>query len=147
MCFSRVQRSWRGGRRAFSFIEVMIVVVIIGVLAGTVTLASKHYLDRAKRSRAKADIATYQSALASFYADAGRYPTTDEGLAVLVPKFIDRVRSDPWGRPYGYACPGRTGAYEVTCLGADGREGGDGADADISSDDLDAKETDGTAGK
>ncbi len=127
--------------KGFTFIEVMIVIVIIGLLAGMVTLASRHYVDKARRNRAKADIATYSSALAAYYADAGHYPTTDEGLSVLTPKYVERMRADPWGRAYAYTNPGRSGsAWEVVCYGADGREGGDGADADVSSDDLDAKD-------
>ncbi len=138
MCFnsflSNAKRVSRGSRRrGFSFIEILIVVVIIGILAGAVTLSAQGYLDRAKRNRALTDVATYQSALAAFYGDTGKYPSTDEGLAALSPKYVDKVRNDPWGRPYNYNNPGRSGPYEVFSYGADGREGGEGADADIAS--------------
>ena len=96
-------------------------------------MSTRHYLDRAKTNRTKADLATFRSALESYYGELGRYPTTEEGLAVLVPKFIEKLRPDPWGRQYQYVQPGRAEAYEVVCYGADGKPGGDGADADISS--------------
>jgi general secretion pathway protein G len=111
----------------------MIVVVIIGLLAGAVTLSTRHYLDRAKGNRAKTDIATFRSAIETFYGEEGRYPTTDEGIEALVPEYIDQLRQDPWGRPYQYVQPGRTAPYEIICYGADGRAGGEGADADIGS--------------
>lgn len=119
----------------FSFIEVMIVVVIIGLLAGAVALKVSDYVDKAKLNRAKSDIATVVNAIESFYADQGRYPNNDEGLDVLPLK----SKSDPWGRPYQYNQPGRNGPFEVLCYGADGREGGEGPDADITSDNLEDK--------
>lgn len=124
---------------AFSFIELMIVIVIIGLLAGTVMLSTRHYVDRARQTRVRADIATYRSALESYYAEFGAYPTNEQGLGVLVPKFVDKARPDPWGRAYQYNAPGKAAPYEVVCLGADGREGGEGPDADLNSDDPDPK--------
>ena len=121
-------------RTGFSFIEVMIVVVIIGLLAGAVTLSARHFMDKAKQNRARADLSTFKSALAAFYADTGHYPTNDEGLSVLAPKYIEKVHNDPWSRPYQYNAPGRNGPFEVLSLGAHGSEG----DGNISSDDLDS---------
>ena len=121
----------RFNRTAFSLIEVMIVIVIIGLMAGIVTYATSSYLDRAKRQRAKADISVYSGAVDSFYLDQGRYPENREGLKVLVPSFIKQLNNDPWGRPYQYLQPGKRGAYDIISYGADGREGGTGADADI----------------
>lgn len=146
MAGRRDHRAGAAGRQrrnggGFSFIEILIVVVIIGILAGTVTLSARHYLDRAKQNRARSDVATYESALAAFYGDNGRYPTSDEGLATLTPKYVDKLRSDPWSRPYNYNQPGRSGAYEVFSYGADGREGGEGADADVASYDSDTGQT------
>ena len=122
-----------GQTRAFSLIEVMIVVVIIGLLAGVVTYATREYLERAKRQRARADIAVLTGAVDAFYLDKGRYPENQEGLKVLVPGFVKSLPSDPWGRPYQYVQPGKRAAYEIVSYGADGREGGSGADADVAS--------------
>jgi general secretion pathway protein G len=118
-------------RRAFSLIEIMIVVVIIGLMAGVVTLATTGYLERAKKERARSDIATYSTALDSYYLQKGRFPDTQEGLKVLVPDFVKAITSDPWGHPYQYLKPGKSTPYEIISYGADGREGGTGSDADI----------------
>lgn len=127
-------------RSGFTFIEIMIVVVIIGILAGAVTLSTRHYLDRAKTTRARSDIATYVNALETYYGIVGKYPSNDEGLAVLAPKFIDKIRNDPWGNPYVYNQPGTDSPYDLICYGADGREGGDGADTDITNHDAEVVE-------
>src|SRR5438105_4823380 len=88
--------------QGFSLVEIMIVVVIIGLLAGLVTYATTGYLDRAKQQRAKADIATFSGAVDSFYLEYGRFPDNSEGLRVLVPTFVKTLQNDPWGRPYQY---------------------------------------------
>lgn len=126
--------------RGFSLVEVMIVVVIIGLMATMVTLNVRSYLLRAKQSRTKQDIATIVQALNSFYAAHDRYPTNEEGLAALtkpsdkLPEpLLERPPVDPWNRPYQYNCPGTGAPFEVISYGADGREGGTGIDADISS--------------
>jgi len=119
-------------RRAFSLIEVMVVVVIIGVLAGAVVIKVGDYVDRAKTNRARSDIATIATAVESFYASESRYPTNEEGLSVLPLQSM----SDPWGRPYQYNQPGRDGPYEVVSYGADGRSGGDGVNRDLINSEL-----------
>jgi general secretion pathway protein G len=129
---SKIRRKTRL-RHGFTFIELMVVIVIIGILAAAVTLSTAHFMDKAKTNRARADLSTFKSALSAFYAETGRYPTNDEGLAILAPKFIEKVHNDPWGRAYQYNQPGRVGPYEVICLGSDGREGG----SNISSENLD----------
>jgi len=121
-------------RSGFSFIEIMIVVVIIGLLAGAVTLSTRHFMDRAKQTRARSDLSTFKSAIAAFYADNGRYPSNDEGLKSLTPKYVEQIHNDPWGQPYQYNQPGRNGPYEIICFGPGGKEGDD----NISSDDLDS---------
>ena len=93
-----------------SLVEIMIVVVIIGLLAAMVTYATTAYLDRAKRQRAKADIATYSGAVDSFYLEKGRFPDNSEGLRVLAPSFVKVLQNDPWGRPYQYRSAGQEGA-------------------------------------
>jgi general secretion pathway protein G len=118
----------------------MIVVVIIGLLAGVVTYATTGYLEKAKRKKAAADLSVLRGAVDQFYLDKGRLPDNREGLAVLAPGFVQSIPKDPWGRPYQYIHPGRSGvAFEVITYGADGREGGAGADADLSSANLTAE--------
>ena len=145
-CNKRSQKSearsqkWAG--RAFSLVEVMIVVVIIGLLAGVVTYATTGYLEKAKRKKAAADLSVLRGAVDQFYLDKGRLPDNREGLAVLAPGFVQSVPKDPWGRAYQYIQPGRSGvAFEVITYGADGREGGSGADADLTSANLNAEST------
>jgi general secretion pathway protein G len=118
-------------RTGFSLVEIMVVVIIIGLLAGVVTFAVTNQLDKAKVRRARADIANYAGAVDLYYADRGRFPDPRDGLKALVPEYVKVLRNDPWGRPYVYARPGRGGQYDVVSLGADGREGGTGADADV----------------
>ncbi len=134
---------FRGG---FSLIEIMVVLVIIGLLAGVVTLNVRGYLAKAKQNTARMEIATLSNALESYYTSTDRYPTNEEGLEVLTKKsdwqpepLIKQVPVDPWGRGYFYNNPGKSEPYEVISLGADGREGGEGADADIVSSDLKEK--------
>ncbi len=130
-------RAIAGVRKGFSLIELMIVLVIIGIMAGAVTMAVGHRVDTARKTRAKADITEFIAAIDSFYSEFGRYPSNDEGLGVLAPKYIKKLVKDPWGKAYQYNKPGRNSAYEVVCYGADGREGGTGTDEDITSETLD----------
>lgn len=140
MCCSNRKR-----RRGFSLVEVMIVIVIIGMLAGVVTVNVRSYLVRAKQNTARQEISTIVQGLETFYATYDRYPTNEEGLSALVepserlaepPLKGSGVLTDPWGQPYQYNSPGANGPYEVISYGADGRQGGEGADADIHSDEL-----------
>jgi len=139
MRFNKKARRHEGtqARTAFSLVEVMIVVVIIGLMAGIVTYATTGYLEKAKRNKAKADIATLAGAVDSFYLHNGKFPTNQDGLKVLVPEFVKTLPNDPWGHAYQYVAPGKTGPYDIVSYGADGREGGSGADLDISSSDID----------
>jgi general secretion pathway protein G len=117
----------------FTLVELMVVIVIIGLLATVVIINVVPALDTASETRARADIETIDQAVQRYYLDNRRYPTTEEGLAALQP-YLRRVSQDPWNRPYIYAAPGRNGRpYAITSLGADGREGGSGKDADITS--------------
>lgn len=114
----------------FSLIEIMVVVVIIGMLAGAVTIGMSKYLDSGKKNRAKSDIAVITSEVKGFYAMNSRYPSSDEGIEALD---LDSKALDPWGRPYEYVSPAANAdePFEVYTLGQDGREGGEGVDADI----------------
>jgi general secretion pathway protein G len=127
----------RSNRKAFSLVEVMIVVVIIGLMAGLVTYATTGYLERAKKQRARSDVATYAGAVDSYYLAHGYYPDNRESLKALVPEFIKVLQNDPWGHPYQYVQPGKDHPYDIICYGADGKEGGTGADADITNWDAD----------
>lgn len=124
----------------FTLIELMVVIVIIGLVAGTVTVGVRSYLIRGKQNVAKMEIAKITQAIESFYLEQDRIPTNEEGLEILTQTseafpepLLSTLPSDPWGNPYEYLETGSSPAYEVVCYGADGREGGDGADEDISS--------------
>ena len=125
-------------RAAFTLVELMVVVVIIGVLATVVTVAVNDYLVKGKRSAARAEIAQISTALNLYYTEFDRYPETDEGLALLTAKspthpngILQGDLLDPWGHPYVYVYPGTHGAFDIVSFGADGREGGTGGNADV----------------
>ena len=131
-------------RRAFSLVELIVVMVILGMLAGLVAVRTRGYLISSKQNAAKAEIANIVKAIETFYADQSRYPTTDEGIEILVQGtdtwpdgFLNKLPRDPWKNPYEYVSPGSTEPYEVICLGADGREGGEGENRDFSSEGFD----------
>jgi general secretion pathway protein G len=141
-----VSRKKIAPRRAFSLVELMVVMIIIGLLSSLVAVQTRSYLIASKQNAARAEIATMVSALESFYADQSRYPTNDEGIEILTQGtksfpdgFLKKLPLDPWRNPYEYVSPGANSPFEIVCLGADGREGGEGGDADITSETLDAK--------
>ena len=127
----------------FTLVELMVVIVIIGLLSGVVTISVRSYLIRSKQNVAKLEISKISQALETFYSTYDRYPTNQEGLDVLsrpsdefVEGILPFLPGDPWGHSYEYVSPGKTRAYDVTCYGADHREGGSGADKDITSNDI-----------
>ncbi|ACL71330.1 general secretion pathway protein G [Thioalkalivibrio sulfidiphilus HL-EbGr7] len=143
MNYSIAHKSRRMG--GFTLIEVMVVVVILGILAAIVVPRIMDRPDEARIAKARNDIRTLEQALNLYRLDNFRYPTTEQGLRALVERpttspeprnwraggYLDRLPMDPWGNPYEYAHPGRHGDIDIYSLGADGRPGGDGADADI----------------
>lgn len=136
----------RRGVRAFTLVELMVVVVIIGVMATVVTLSVTDYLVTAKQNVARSEIATIKNALELFFMENDRYPTNDEGLAVLkksTPEHPSGILTndlkDPWDSEYIYIYPGVHGAFDIVSFGADGQEGGTGANADIASWNLDGE--------
>jgi general secretion pathway protein G len=144
MCFDRSRP--RPRRRAFTLLEMMFVFVLIGVLATLVTVNVRYYLLKGKQNAARAEISSICTALETYFSANGRYPDNAEGLAVLTQTsekqpepLLKQAPVDPWGHAYQYNRPGRNGPYEVICLGADARPGGEGAAKDIASWDL--KET------
>jgi general secretion pathway protein G len=143
-CRSKCARSNRKARRGgFSLVELMVVIVIIGLLSGVVTMSVRSYLVRGKQTVAKMEIAKIAQAIDTFYGQFDRYPTSDEGLEVLVEKsdafpdgLLNKMPVDPWKHAYEYVYPGQNGPYELVSYGADHQEGGTGADADISNTDT-----------
>lgn len=120
-----------GGGGGFSLVELMVVLVIIALLASLVSINVQGYLDSARQRKAMADLAILHNQVKAYYADHGRYPTTSEGLEALTPKYVELLSKDPWGRAYEYEQPGRERPFDIICFGADGREGGDESDRDL----------------
>jgi general secretion pathway protein G len=126
----------------------MIVVVILGLLATIVMPRILNRPEQARRTKAKIDIRSIESALALFKTDTGRFPTTSEGIEALVRDpgikgynpdcYLDKVPLDPWGNKYIYISPGvHSRDYDLESYGRDGEDGGTADNADIESWDLD----------
>jgi general secretion pathway protein G len=141
---ARRRRSRVHGQRGFTLVEMLVVITIIGLIMSLVGPRVLNYLGESKVKAAKIQIQSFASALDLFYLDAGRYPSTSEGLAALVKPAAGLTTwngpyvkggvlpNDPWGRPYMYRSPGERNPYEIVSYGSDGQEGGTGAAADIS---------------
>lgn len=139
----------RGAREAaFTLIEIMAVVLIMGFLAGIVGVAVVGQIERARVTTAKTQIKQLEAALTFYQMENGFFPSTDQGLEALVEKptsgRIPRIYReggylkggvvplDPWQNPYQYESPGRINRdYDIWSLGADGAPGGADSDADI----------------
>ncbi len=131
--------------RGFTLIEIMVVVVIIGLLAAVILPNVFGNVEKAQVNKAKSDIQAIETALTMFKLDNYKYPSTDIGLAALSQRpndptirnwrengYLKRLSKDPWGNPYQYVFPGTRGQeYDLYSFGADGQEGGEGANADI----------------
>ncbi|HXJ37073.1 MAG TPA: type II secretion system major pseudopilin GspG [Candidatus Eisenbacteria bacterium] len=138
------------GNAGFTFIEMIVVVSIIGLLLALVGPRFIRGQEKAEARAAAAQIENIGTALDTFRLDVGRYPSTQEGLAALMrrPPAVDRwdgpylkkdIPADPWGRPYYYRSPGEAGRpYDVYSLGSDGAPGGDGPARDVLSWDTNA---------
>jgi general secretion pathway protein G len=111
----------------------MVVILIIGLLATIVIINVMPATDKAAVTKAKADIATLEQGVEMYRLNNLSYPAGADGLQQLVrARLVKRLPNDPWGNPYRYAAPGRDGRdFEIYSYGADGREGGEGQDADI----------------
>ena len=130
--------------RGFTLLELLVVMVIIGLLAGIVAPQYFSQLGKSNAKVAKAQIESFGQALDQYRLDVGSYPTTEQGLAALrtAPADLPRwqgpylkrdIPADPWGRPYVYAAPGQHGDYDLSSLGSDGQPGGEGEAADVHS--------------
>ena len=138
----RPRRDTTGG---FTLVELLVVLVILGLVMGLVGPRVLGYLSSSRERTAHLQIESFNSALDLYFLDNGRYPTNSEGLEALVrhpasePHWAGpylkqaNVPSDPWGNPYTYHTPGKTGAYAITSAGPDGK-GGSTEHAAISSD-------------
>lgn len=136
-------------RRGFTLIELLVVIAIIATLAAVVAPQVFRNVGDAKASAAKSQVEIFALALDSYRLDNDVYPTSDQGLAALrtLPTSGDLPRNwrgpylrktvplDPWGRPYVFVAPGKEnpGSYDLYSLGRDGKVGGEGEDADITS--------------
>jgi general secretion pathway protein G len=143
----------RNRQSGFTLIEIMVVVVILAVLGALVVPKILENVDKARVTRAASDIRAIETALDLYRLDNFKYPTTEQGLQALVKQpadpsitnyrsegYLPGIPKDPWNNPYLYASPGAEGRpYEITTYGKDGKPGGEGYDADISSSSLDAR--------
>jgi general secretion pathway protein G len=131
-------------QRGMTLIEILVVLVLIGIVLGIVGGNFIGRGEKAKADAAKIEIGQIGQALDLYKLEVGRYPTSAEGLQALVAAPASTanwngpywkkasIPKDPWGNDYRYTSPGQKGAYDIVSLGADGKEGGEGANKDIS---------------
>ena len=144
----RLRRRFRPrseGERGFTLVEMLVVITIIGLIMALVGPRVLNYLGESKNKAARNQIESFESSLDLFYLDAGRYPSTTEGLTALVQRpaglaswsgpylKTGSVPNDPWGRPYAYRSPGEHGAYDIVSFGASGQGSLDGGTTIIAS--------------
>jgi general secretion pathway protein G len=138
--------------KGFTLLEIIVVVFILSLLAAIVAPKIIGRTDDARIAEAKIQIKNFETALKLFKLDNAFYPSTEQGLAALIEKPVTgqvperyreggyleqrKVPADPWGNPYIYISPGVYGDFDLISYGADGKEGGEGKDADIKSWDI-----------
>jgi general secretion pathway protein G len=144
-------RARNSGEQGFTLVEMLVVITIIGLIMGLIGPRVLNYLSESKVKAAKIQLQSFASALDLFYLDAGRFPSTSEGLAALVKQTPGvgawngpylrggNVPNDPWSHGYVYRSPGEHSPYDILSYGSDGQEGGSGVAADISLDNTTAK--------
>jgi general secretion pathway protein G len=142
----------RFGSQGFTLIEIMVVLVILGILAGLIVPRIIGRPDEARRMKAKIQIQSLETALQLYKLDTGNYPSTEQGLQALVEApatgelakswreggYLEKgqVPKDPWGGEYIYLSPGTRGDIDIISYGADGTAGGEGKNEDINNWDL-----------
>ncbi len=135
--------------RGFTLIELMVVIVILGILAGMIVPRIMDRPEEARRTKAGIDVGAIGQALKLYKLDNGKYPTTEQGLTALVEPpavgslakkwrdggYLDKksVPKDPWDNDYIYISPGLHGDFDLMSYGSDGEPGGEGENADINS--------------
>jgi general secretion pathway protein G len=140
------------GRGGFTLLEIIVVVFILSLLVAIVAPKIMGRTDDAKIADAKVQIKNFETALKLYKIDNGAYPTTEQGLESLIEKptigkipekyreggYLEqkKIPLDPWGSQYIYVSPGIHGDFDILCYGNDGKEGGEGKDADIESWDM-----------
>lgn len=136
----------------FTLLEIIVVVFILGLLAAIVAPRIIGRTDDARIAEAKVQVRNFETALKLFKLDNGFYPDTQQGLEALTERpaagripqnwreggYLEqkKIPVDPWGNPYVYVAPGLHGDYDILSYGADGKEGGEGTNADITNWDM-----------
>jgi general secretion pathway protein G len=146
-----ISRGRLESQAGFTLVEMLVVITIIGLIMGLIGPRVLNYLSESKVKAARIQLQSFVTALDLFYLDAGRYPSSTEGLSALVKQTPGvaawngpylkggNVPSDPWNHAYVYRSPGEHGPYDIVSYGSDGQEGGSGVAADISLENLSAK--------
>lgn len=135
--FNRVKKVFHGNE-GFTLLELMIVITIIAIIGGFAVTRFTSTIDKTKVTAAKTDFGTFETSLDAYYLNHNSYPSTQEGLQKLIDEGIIKNKKDslldPWNNPYQYRYPGEfSDAPEIWSFGADGKEGGEGINADIKS--------------
>ena len=142
-------RNRTGSERGFTLIELMVVIVILGILAGLIIPRIMGRPEEARRMKARVQMESIETALKLYKLDSGSYPTTEQGLQALVEApavgelaknwrkggYLEKgkVPKDPWDNEYAYLSPGLNGDFDLISYGKDGQPGGEDENEDINS--------------